>query len=332
MSGIFPAAVLNEPEASKKAADIKFALGQYEEAIKLYKEALENLSRLKGYPIGEVLTMRASANAAACYLKLNQYRPVVELCTDAIRLGSSSTELHLLGKLYHRRATALEGLEDYEGALLSLDDCIRIEMSNSEDIEAKPHAEWRDILTIKVVEKRDTIVSLPPEPHRVTSAQIEECIVSILQNGCNTKNKEMMKKLNNVVETRGYLDTRDSQGNTILWAVAHTAVLIASNKVGTVVDTITEKPRAGDADDVFPVLKLLIDGGASVNQRMKDHDQKTLFQLLCVAGATECVRYCLQWGAGPDVYDQQGWSPLLVACAVNSPKVRIAVGMDFWEP
>ena len=60
---------------------------------------------------------------------------------------------------------------------------------------------------------------------------------------------------------------------------------------------------------------------ACVNQRMRDHDQKTLFQLLCVAGATECVQLCLLRGALPDVYDSEGWSPLLVALAMNSPKV-----------
>ena len=101
--GIFPDAVLTEPEANKKAADLQFARGKYEEAIKLYRSALEYLGRLKGYPIGEVITMRASANAAACHLKLNQFESVVELCTEAIKLGSSTSELHLLGKLHHRR-------------------------------------------------------------------------------------------------------------------------------------------------------------------------------------------------------------------------------------
>ena len=48
-------------------------------------------------------------------------------------------------------------------------------------------------------------MSLPPEPKRVTGAQIEETILSILQNGCDTRHKGMMMKVKKVVETRGYV-------------------------------------------------------------------------------------------------------------------------------
>ena len=226
---IFPDQVLVEPEANKKAGDLQFARGQFEEAIKLYRSALEYLERLKGYPLGEIITMRASANAAACHLKLNQYEQVVELCTAAVKVGSSTSELHLLGKLHHRRATALEALGDFEAALLSLDECIRIELSAMpEEPEESPHSKWRDELVTKVVEKRDGVVSVPPEPKRITSVQVEETILAILQNGCNTKHKDMMKKVRTLVETRGYVDTKDSQVSMGLGGYGNVSILLMS--------------------------------------------------------------------------------------------------------
>ena len=47
-----------------------------------------------------------------------------------------------------------------------------------------------------------------------------------------------------------------------MWAVAHSAVLIASNRAPTpVIDTITSAPVSGDADAVYPVLLMLLDAG-----------------------------------------------------------------------
>lgn len=80
-----------------------------------------------------------------------------------------------------------------------------------------------------------------------------------------------------------------------------------------------KEPPLIEADDVFPVLELLIKSGAKSEQRYVKDGNKTPLQLMALAGARRCCRLLLATGATVFTVDDQQWSPLLVACSPNGP-------------
>lgn len=95
--------------------------------------------------------------------------------------------------------------------------------------------------------------------------------------------------------------------NNIMWGLAQAAVVRAQES-------------SMNADDVYDLLELIIvQGEAKAEQRFSNIGNKTPLQIFAMAGAVNCVQLLLKNGASVHTLDDDGWSPLVVACAVNSP-------------
>jgi len=340
---------------AKKQADLLFVKGEFQKAIDAYTAVLKQLAPIGGFNVSDMLTLRSWANIAACHLKLQNYKEVVNACNKAILSPSAVRESNLLSKVYERQALALEELKEYEPALIALDRCIAIELCQRIPPETThataeatspaaaatspyPHEQHRKKLCNLVLENRPTFVALPPAPQVVTSQQISAVIKAILSCKCDPTNKNMMMELQKLTETRGFLDKLDDKGCGLMWAVCQCAMIRAArmevvfdgDKDLPAFDSLSseeqdiKKAKAeadADPDAIFPVLQVLVGAGCSVTQRGPDAG-KACVQLLCMAGATKCVSVFLAMDANPNVMDDQGWGALHCACAVNSPAAR----------
>eukprot|EP00604_Paraphysomonas_vestita_P002351 CAMPEP_0174818816 /NCGR_PEP_ID=MMETSP1107-20130205/1717_1 /TAXON_ID=36770 /ORGANISM="Paraphysomonas vestita, Strain GFlagA" /LENGTH=261 /DNA_ID=CAMNT_0016031263 /DNA_START=740 /DNA_END=1526 /DNA_ORIENTATION=- len=84
-------------------------------------------------------------------------------------------------------------------------------------------------------------------------------------------------------------------------------------------------------DDVYPLVEILVMHGSRAEQRYssidKDHKQsqqqhQTPLMLFAIAGAVDCAKLLLKTGASIMTCDGEGWTPLMIACAPNSPRVN----------
>ena len=80
-----------------------FKLGQWQEALKLYTQAIKASDKHKELPV-------FYKNRAAAHLKLASYQAALDDCTESLRLTPKDP------KALFRRAQALEALEKFEEA------------------------------------------------------------------------------------------------------------------------------------------------------------------------------------------------------------------------
>jgi hypothetical protein len=83
---------------------------------------------------------------------------------------------------------------------------------------------------------------------------------------------------------------------------------------------IRAQSQSLDADAIAPLLTMVVvEGGALAEQRFHNHRNYTPLQMFAMAGALQCVNTILKYGGSTRTLDDDGWSPLLVACAPNGP-------------
>lgn len=250
---------------------------------------------------GEIVAIRSMANQAQCYLKLGKNEEASVACDTALSIPSVVQEQHLCSKIFKRRGTAYEQLAKLPQALMSYDWAIRF----GDDTEDTAQSRERVVAAISEVEQG--FVAIPPPPETVDKTTITKLITVILQSKCDV---EIVTPLitSQVIERRAAVDLHDEQKNNMFWAVCQAAVMRAAT------------PEM-EADDVLPVLDLLIQNGGRANQRFVIKGTfRTPLQMMAVAGAHECCALLLRSGAPMQVLDQRGWSALEVACAVDNPR------------
>jgi tetratricopeptide (TPR) repeat protein len=294
-------AVVTGAEETKKAADLLFAHQEYEEAAATYTKACKSLGPIWGFPFGEVVAIRSFANQAQCYLKLGRFEEAAVACDTALSVPSVVHEQHLASKIFKRRGTACEMLGKLPQAMISYDWAMRF----GDDTEDT--ATCRDRVVVAISEKEEGFVAIPPAPETVEKATISKIISAILQ---SKGDAELVSPLilKHVVEKRAAVDLYDEQKNNLLWAVCQAAIMRSAE----------EKM---EADDVLPLVELLIQNGGRANQRFVIKGAyRTPLQMMAVAGASECCALLLKSGGPMQALDQRGWSALEVACAVDNPR------------
>jgi tetratricopeptide (TPR) repeat protein len=293
--------IVAQAEELKKSGDLYFGRADYDEAIKTYNEVLKQLQPLEGTPFGEVCSIRCLANQAQCYLKKDKFEEAAATCDLALSIASIFGEPHLLTKIFRRRAVANEQLNKLPQTLASIDSAIRFG-DDSEDIMM-----FRERIFKIISEKEESFVALPPPPDKITPETVAVIITLILKTKCDVE-PVTAAIMSEIIDKRASIDARDTQGNNVLWAVCQAAVMRAST------------PGLA-ADDVLPVLELIIENGGRANQRFAAGGfNRTPLQLLAISGAVECLELMIRAGANVKLSDNQGWTALEVACSPDNPR------------
>lgn len=288
--------IINEAETLKKTGDVHFARNQFGDAIESYHKALMKMSMLRGSPLGESLVIRCFANQSQCYLKINSYEDAVKACNIGISVPSCGRDSHLLSKLYFRRAVAFESLEKYEEALISLDRVIAINVEGDQDA-------MRTRIINSIV-NQGGIVPIPPKPISLQPEVIENIIIQIFQ--ASGDPDTILPIIGELAPSRGWFDVCDKRGNNLLWAVCQSSLKRAIMP-------------SKDPDAVFPLLFAILQCEARAEQRFTQQANRTPLQVLSMAGAHECMKLAIKFGAGVHTFDDDRWTPLVVACAPNGP-------------
>jgi len=303
----FIAQIIEKAEKVKKEADLHFSRSENKEAIDCYNQCISQIAPIRLFAWGEVLVLRCFTNQLQCFLKLEAYEEVCKASQFALTIPAAAQEVHLVKKIYHRRAIALEKLNHFGPALHAIDFAIRIDPSSTE------YDEMRTRIGEALVKSSDKIVALPPRPVNFSQEEVAQVIIFILKNEGDPK--VIYPVFEKIVSNNVYLDRRDERKNNLMWAVCRSAINRAS------------KPEL-EADDVLPLLDILIQNGCRAEQRycaQEGQNHQTCLMLLAMAGAVDCVRLLLKHKASPFTVDGEGWTALVVACAPNSPR-KVAEG------
>jgi tetratricopeptide (TPR) repeat protein len=288
---------LDAAEAKKKEGDIHFAKREYEEAIKSYGIAAGILNPIRFLPAAENCGIRIFSNHIQSLIKLDQKDKALGMCEFARGIASVGNDLHLQKKIYSRRAALLEELGNHSAALKSIDHAISLDPSATDLDESRE----RLISVLSV-----TMFNPPPRPREVTQQMVTEGIQAILKKRGDPSCSDVIMS---IVDLPGYIDKRDSKGNNLMWAVCQASIMRSATE-------------GEDADDVLPLLQLLIENGSMAEQRYPSEEQqnKTPLMMLSIAGAVECARLLIKNRGNLVCCDDNGWTPLLVACSPKHPR------------
>lgn len=303
----FVAQILVKAEAVKKEGDLHFSRSENKEAIDCYNQCISQIAPIRLFAWGEVLVLRCFTNQLQCFLKLELFEEVCKASQFALTIPAAAQEVHLVKKIYHRRAIALEKLNHFGPALHAIDFAIRLDPKTTE------YDEMRARIGEALVASTETIVALPPRPLNFSQEEVAQVIVYVLKNEGDPK--IIFPVFEKIVSNNVYLDRRDERQNNLMWAVCRSAINRAT------------KPEL-ESDDVLPLLDLLIQNGCRAEQRysaQEGQNHQTCLMLLAMAGAVDCVRLLLKHKASPYTVDGEGWTALVVACAPNSPR-KVAEG------
>lgn len=298
----FIADIIEKAEKVKKEADLHFSRSENKEAVDCYNQCISMIAPIRLFAWGEVLVLRCFTNQLQCFLKLEAFEEVCKASQFALTIPAAAQEVHLVKKIYHRRAIALEKLGHFGPALHAIDFAIRL------DPDTKEYDEMRTRIGEALVASTDKIVALPPRPVNFTQDEVAQVIVYVLKNEGDPK--AVFPVFEKIVANNVFLDRRDERGNNLMWAVCRSAI----NR--------STKPEL-EADDVLPLLDILIQNGCRAEQRystQEGQNYQTCLMLLAMAGAVDCVRLLLKHKASPFTVDGEGWTALVVACAPNSPR------------
>jgi tetratricopeptide (TPR) repeat protein len=303
----FISQIIEKAEKVKKEADLHFSRSENKEAIDCYNQCISQIAPIRLFAWGEVLVLRCFTNQLQCFLKLEAWEEVCKASQFALTIPAAAQEVHLVKKIYHRRAIALEKLNQFGAAFHAVDFAIRLDPSSTE------YDEMRTRIGEVLVSSSDKIVALPPRPVNFSAEEVAQVIVYILKNDGDPK--IIFPVLEKIVSNNVYLDRRDERKNNLMWAVCRAAI----NR--------STKPEL-EADDVLPLLDILLQNGCRAEQRysaQEGQNHQTCLMLLAMAGAVDCVRLLLKHKASPFTVDGEGWTALVVACAPNSPR-KVAEG------
>jgi len=110
--------LLEEASGLKDQANAQVKQKEPQEAVKLYEQGLEVLSRSDGHPMlrdeksqADALKAVLYSNIAQCMLTQQLYRRAVDSASECLKLDADNT------KALHRRSQAYEALKEYEEAL-----------------------------------------------------------------------------------------------------------------------------------------------------------------------------------------------------------------------
>ena len=168
--------LIESAERLKRAADLCFAKGEYDNAISTYDLTIETLNPLRGSSIGEFLAIKALANQASTYLKLEEFEKVVATCNLALTVPSVSLDVHLKSKLYHRKSVALGAMKKFEAALQFVD----FGISLGETSLVPSFDELREDLVKSISSK--LIVPILPRPIAFTAVEVGTMISFFFDN------------------------------------------------------------------------------------------------------------------------------------------------------
>lgn len=308
-------------EKMKKEADLLFGKRKFEEAVEVYAQAVQILIQERGGPLGEGIAVKCFAHQAQCFIKLEKYENALKALEVAVMVPSSNVDLHMYSKLWHRRATCLEKLGKLPPALACLDRAIGV-MPQSDEFRKQ-----REELLTAIVKKHGFEVPLPDCPEEVTREEVAEVVDLVLK--CGGQPERLKEPLVAICKKRGNIDTFLDNSTNIMWAVCQAAVARAGAAAKGIAarikmvnqesgeEEVAERPIR--ADDVLPMIDLLVRAGAKTEQRYVKMGNSTPVQLLSQAGAVECLKYILKRGGSAFAYDDNHWSPLLVACSPTGP-------------
>lgn len=292
--------VIDAAEAKKKEGDIHFARLQFHEAVDTYTAAAALLNPIRFLPAAETCAARIFSNHIQSLIKLNLKDKALAMCEFARTIPSMGNDTHLQRKLYSRRASLLEDLGNIPSALHSIDHAISLDPTLT-DLDAS-----RERLISILTEQSVSTFSPPSRPGVVTPEMVTAAITIILKchgdSTCETA-------IRSIIDLPGYIDKRDAKGNNLMWAICQAAMIRSSLK--------EEK-----ADEVLPMLQLLLQNGAMAEQRYPSSEQqnKTPLMMVSVSGAVECARLLLKYRASPLSCDDSGWNALTVACSPKHPR------------
>ena len=125
-------------ESKKDEAAAKFKAGAYADAIKLYKNAAEQLDNsLEDFPLfkKEISQLEANVfnNIAFCYGKDQHDKLQIEYCSMVIDRSLYLDDINVLVKAYLRRGLAYEHMEKYK---LAVNDLTRVRELQPENRQA----------------------------------------------------------------------------------------------------------------------------------------------------------------------------------------------------
>lgn len=302
--------LLDLAESKKKEADLVFTRSNFTEAIELYSSIIMLLAPLRSTPFGETIALRCFSNQIQCHLKLGEFDKAIQVSRFALTVPCAASETHLAQKIHTRCALALESLGQFEPALYAIDRAISYDVSSS-DLD---HIRLRLIQSLNT--NKEKIFAVPPRPSDLQPQEVSRIIVEILKT--RGQPDTILPILQALVSRSVYIDRRDEKGFNIMWAVCRAAIHRSS--------TPNEHP-----DDVYPLVEILVMHGSRAEQRYSaiDKDQKqsqqqhqTPLMLFAIAGAVDCAKLLLKTGASIMTCDGEGWTPLMIACAPNSPRVN----------
>merc|ERR1719443_546801 len=107
----------------KNEGNVSLKAGKYEEALKDYKKAIDNI---KDQSDKDAVTLRLQLlqNSSLCHLKQREYRTTIEVCEEALKIDPRSVKaLFRRGQARHELGSLKEAFRDIRGASeLSPDD------------------------------------------------------------------------------------------------------------------------------------------------------------------------------------------------------------------
>lgn len=296
--------VLDAAEVSRKQGDAHFEKNEYQEATESYNACISAIAPIRLLPFGEECALRALVNVTECHMKLGALDKALAASSMACTIPAALADIPVLKKLFIHRAQIYQDMDKPQAALQCLDCAISLDTTNS-----------------KLAERRESLLQAarsatgqddfnPPYPQSLTQAEVAAAIGTIFKHHGNPA--EVIPMLEHLVSRNVYIDARDEKGNNIMWAICQAAIARAS----------TENENA---DDVLPLLDLILRYGAHAEQRFTSGTHsRTALQMMCVAGASDCVSLLLQHHAGSSTCDENGWTPLIIACSPNHPRTAVS--------
>lgn len=349
--------ILKASEQAKQKGDLALNRGKYADAIPLYDQAIGLLEPFRGGPIGEKLAVQALSSKAQCYYKLGEFEKAMETIDFALSVPIVTFEQALMSKLYHRKGLCYRSLSMNKEAYLMIMRALSIGGGDSYGWEQ----DRQNLLKQIVEEDPSSAEGLEemPTPDAVSSDEIAEAISEIMKFRGDAKHlipwleaKFIASKSGGTVNRSIWWDRREDKTKlNMMFAVCNVAVLKAfearekgsvkmkaaaeakaaaaagggsgggSASGGGKIDEDWEWEAESSPDDVLPLLEFLITRGARAEQRYPLQGNRTPLQMLCLAGATKCVELSSNYGATPYVYDDNLWTPLLVAVTPDRPSI-----------